>query len=52
MFKGKKKFFILCGAEMVWGLVSIDLAYNWGLEGHRVIGAVAKSNLAPETKKY
>ena len=37
---------------MVWGLLSINLAYGWGPQGHRVVGAVAESNLAPETKKY
>ena len=52
MFKGKKKLFILCGAGVVWGLLSINLAYGWGPQGHRVVGAVAESNLAPETKKY
>jgi hypothetical protein len=52
MFKGKGKFFILCGAGVVWVLLSINLAYGWGPQSHRVCGAVAESNLASETKKY
>ena len=52
MFKGKKKFFILCGAGVVWGLLSINLAYDWSPKGHRVVGIIAESNLAPETKNY
>jgi hypothetical protein len=51
MFKGKKKFFILCGAGVVWDLLSINLPYGWGPRGHRVVGAVIESNLVPETKK-
>ncbi len=51
MFKGKKIFFILCRAGVVWGLLSINLAYGWGPQGHRVVGTIAESNLAPEIKK-
>jgi hypothetical protein len=51
MFKGNKIFFILCGAGVVWGLLSINLAYGWGPQGHRVVGTIAEFNLAPETKK-
>jgi hypothetical protein len=51
MFKDKKIFFILCKVGVVWGLLSINLAYGWGPQGHRVVGAIAESNLTPETKK-
>ncbi|MDC1123104.1 S1/P1 nuclease [Nitrospinaceae bacterium] len=36
---------------MVWALLSINLAYGWGPQGHRVVGTIAESHLAPETKK-
>jgi nuclease S1 len=51
MFNGNKILFILCGAGVVWGLLSINLAYSWGPQGHRVVGTIAESNLAPEIKK-
>jgi nuclease S1 len=44
MFKGKEKFFILSGAGVVWGLLSINLAYDWSSQGHRIVGAVTESN--------
>ena len=50
MFKGNKIFFILCRAGVVWGLLSINLAYGWGPQGHRVVGTIAEFHLAPEKK--
>ena len=35
----------------VWGLLSTNLAYGWGPQGHRVVGTIAESHLALETKK-
>lgn len=51
MFKGKKIFFILGRAGVVWCLLSINLAYGWGPQGHRVVGSIAEFNLSPEIKK-
>jgi hypothetical protein len=51
MFKGKKILFILCRAGVVWTLLSINLAYGWGPQVHRVVATIAEFHLAPETKK-
>jgi hypothetical protein len=35
----------------VWGLLSTNLAYGWEPQGHRVVGTIAESHLAPRNKK-
>ena len=52
MFKGKKILFILCRAGVVWTLLSINLAYGWGPQVHRVVGTIAEFHLAPKQKNY
>jgi len=54
MIIAAKKINLIAGSfwlVVILFAISSDNAYGWGPQGHRVIGAIAEFNLAPETKK-
>jgi hypothetical protein len=48
-----KKTSLFCFEQGWLGVCySYDFTYGWGPQGHQVVGIIAESNLAHETKNY